>query len=83
MATASPGVIHLLLTDVVMPGINGRELSQALAKVHGETRVLYTSGYGEDIIARRGSLDEGIDFLAKPYTMESLLRRVREILDRA
>jgi two-component system cell cycle sensor histidine kinase/response regulator CckA len=83
MATASPGVIQLLLTDVVMPGMNGRELSQALAKVHSETRVLYTSGYGEDIIARRGSLDEGIDFLAKPYTMESLLRRVREILDRA
>ena len=76
------GGIHLLLTDVVMPGINGRELAQRLTKGHPETRTLYTSGYSDSIIAHQGSLEEGIDFLGKPYTMDALARRVREMLDR-
>ena len=75
--------IHLLLTDVVMPGMNGRELSELLGKLHPETRTLFTSGYSENIIAHHGSLDAGLDFLGKPYTMDVLSRRVREILNRA
>jgi PAS domain S-box-containing protein len=75
--------IHLLLTDVVMPGMNGRELSELLSKLHPETHTLFTSGYSENIIAHHGSLDAGLDFLGKPYTMDVLSRRVREILDRA
>jgi len=82
MGVARKSQIHLLLTDVVMPGMNGRDLSRMLAKIHPETRTLFTSGYGENIIAHRGALDEGIDFLGKPYTMDVLARKVREILDR-
>ena len=82
LAVARTGRLDLLLTDVVLPGMNGRETAQALAKVHPETHVLFTSGYGENIIAHGGSLEAGIEFLSKPYTMEGLARRVREILDR-
>ena len=82
VAVARTGRIDLLLTDVVLPGMNGREVAQALVKVHPETRTLFTSGYGESIIAHGGSLDAGIEFLGKPYAMEVLARRLREILDR-
>jgi YesN/AraC family two-component response regulator len=70
-----------LLTDVVMPKLNGRELSEKLAGIHPETRTLFTSGYTENIIAHHGVLDKGIKFLGKPYTLEALARRVRDLLD--
>ena len=73
--------IHLLLTDVVMPRMNGRELSEKLARVHPETRTLFTSGYTENIIAHHGVLDQGIEFLSKPYTLDALASRVRNLLD--
>jgi two-component system cell cycle sensor histidine kinase/response regulator CckA len=73
--------IHLLLTDVVMPKMNGRELSEKLASIHPETRTLFTSGYTENIIAHHGVLDEGIKFLSKPYTLAALARRVRDLID--
>ena len=75
--------IDLLLTDVVMPGINGRELATQLVRHHPETRVLFTSGYTDNAIVHRGILDEGLSFIAKPYTPLALARKVREIIDKA
>jgi len=67
----------------VMPGMNGRQLADRLAQAHPEMRTLFTSGYTENIIAHHGVLERGIEFLSKPYTLEILTRRVREVLDKA
>jgi len=82
LALAAAEPIHLLLTDVVMPGMNGRDLAERLLPLHAETRVLYTSGYAEDIIAHHGVLDAGVELLSKPYSIDVLIRRVRRVLDR-
>lgn len=73
--------VHLLLTDVVLPGMTGRELAETLQARHAVSRVLYTSGYTEDIIIRHGVCERGIDFLPKPYTSEQLAHKVRQVLD--
>ena len=83
LAGADGQPIHLLVTDVVMPGMNGRQLADRLAQAHPEMRTLFTSGYTENIIAHHGVLERGIEFLSKPYTLEILTRRVREVLDKA
>lgn len=83
IAGESSEPIQLLVTDVVMPGLNGRQLAERLVQAHPETRTLFTSGYTENIIAHHGVLDRGIEFLSKPYTLQALTRRVREILDQA
>jgi two-component system cell cycle sensor histidine kinase/response regulator CckA len=75
------GPIHLLLTDVVMPRIGGRELAGRLRTGRPEMRVLYASGYADDAIGRHGVLEEGVAFLHKPYTLESLTQKVRAVLD--
>jgi CheY-like chemotaxis protein len=75
------GPIHLLLTDVIMPGMNGRELAQQLTAVRPDTRVLYMSGYTENVIGHNGTLDAGINLLQKPFTLPALKARVREVLD--
>jgi PAS domain S-box-containing protein len=81
VAAQNPGPIHLLLTDVVMPGINGRVLAESLAPRHPAMKVLYMSGYTDSFIAGHGVLEEGIHLLHKPFTEEELMRKVREILD--
>jgi CheY-like chemotaxis protein len=65
---------------VVMPGINGRELVKQLAQTRPATKVLYLSGYTEDAILNDGSIDKGTAFLQKPFSLQSLSRKVREVL---
>ncbi|NLH49523.1 MAG: PAS domain S-box protein [Myxococcales bacterium] len=81
IAEQYPAPIHLLLTDVVMPGINGRQLAERFAKIHPETRVLFSSGYTEDIIAHHGMIDKGLHFIGKPYAPRALAKAIRKVLD--
>jgi len=76
------GQIHLMVTDVVMPGMSGRELADRIKSFHPEVKVLYTSGYADDTIIHYGVRRDGVNFLQKPFTMEGLTRKVREALDR-
>ncbi len=75
------GPLHLLVTDVVMPGLNGRVVADALRHHHPEMRVLYVSGHAEEAIVKHGVLEHGIEFLPKPFTASLLLARVRAVLD--
>jgi len=75
------GPIHLLLTDVIMPGMNGRELAQHITSARPETKVLYMSGYTENAIGSNGTLDAGIILLQKPFSLPALKTKVREMLD--
>jgi CheY-like chemotaxis protein len=81
VAARHPGPIHLLLTDVVMPGINGRVLSERLALRHPAMKVLFMSGYTDNFISGHGVLAEGMQLLHKPFTEETLTRKVRDVLD--
>jgi two-component system, cell cycle sensor histidine kinase and response regulator CckA len=78
--TRFTGTIHLLLTDVIMPGMNGREVADNILEQRPDTSVLFMSGYTQNAIAHRGVLDEGIDYLQKPFTPEILAARVRNVL---
>ncbi len=71
----------LVLTDVVMPGLSGREVAERLRETYPRTPVLFMSGYTNDVVTRQGILDADVAFLAKPFTPQQLLRKVREILD--
>jgi len=75
------GAIHLLLTDVVMPELNGPELAKQIALLRPGIKVLFTSGYASETLANRGSLDPAVAFIQKPYRPKALARRIREILD--
>ncbi len=81
LARQHAGEIHLMLTDVVMPRMSGRELAEQLALFRPEVKVLYMSGYTDDAIVHHGVLDEGTAFIGKPFTMEALAKKVRETLD--
>jgi two-component system, cell cycle sensor histidine kinase and response regulator CckA len=76
-----PKPIHLLLSDVIMPEMNGVELYARLQAIRTELKVLFMSGYAEDVIARQGMLVEGMEFIQKPFTIETLATRVRQVLD--
>jgi len=75
------GAIDLLLTDVIMPGMNGRELAAHITKLLKSVRVLYMSGYTENAVGHDGMLDAGINLLQKPFSLPALKDRVREVLD--
>ncbi len=75
------GPIHLLLTDVVMPKMSGTDLSEKLRSIRPETRVIYMSGYTADAIVRNGILRQNINFIEKPFSLESLAKKVRQVLD--
>jgi two-component system cell cycle sensor histidine kinase/response regulator CckA len=75
------GPLHLLLTDMILPGLNGREVAERISASRPGLKVLFSSGYTNDAVLRDGVLDASAHFLAKPYTAESLVRKVREVLD--
>jgi CheY-like chemotaxis protein len=82
IAEQTEGKIDLLVTDVIMPEMNGKRLSEKIISLHPETRVIFISGYTANVILHNGILDEGITLLAKPYSMQELSRKIREVLDR-
>ena len=81
IAVAHEGVIHLLLTDVIMPGMNGRELAQRISEIRPNVKVLYMSGYTENVIGQNGMLEAGVRLLQKPFNLRDLRTIVREVLD--
>jgi PAS domain S-box-containing protein len=81
LAGAHGGEIHLLLTDVVMPEMNGRELAKNLLSLYPDLKRLFMSGYTANVIAHHGVLDEGVHFIQKPFSANDLAARVREALD--
>jgi len=81
IAVRYSGAIHLLLTDVIMPGLSGRELATRLADLRPEARVIFMSGYTDDAVTRHGVLEPGLAYLQKPFTPDALGQKVREVLD--
>ena len=75
------GAIHLIVTDVIMPGLTGRQAAETIKAARSEVEILFISGYTNDAIAKHGVLEPGAKFLSKPFTPDELLRKVREVLD--
>jgi CheY-like chemotaxis protein len=80
IASGHAGPIHLMVTDVIMPGVSGREAADAIRQTRPEMKVLYVSGYTDDAILRHGVLGSAA-FLEKPFARDRLLREVRELLN--
>ena len=75
------GPLHLLFTDVIMPDMNGKELFEQISRLRPEARVLFMSGYTDDVIAHHGVIDAGIPFIGKPFNLKALAEKIREVLD--
>ena len=75
--------VDLLLTDIVMPGINGRDLGKRAQEIRPDLKVLYMTGYSRNAVVHQGRLDEGVNLLQKPVSQAELAHRVRLVLDRA
>lgn len=75
------GPIHMLMTDVIMPGMNGRELALNIMPLQPDIKLLFMSGYTADIISENGVLDRGINFIQKPFVWNELGKKIRSILD--
>ena len=74
--------IHLMLADIVMPGMSGSELGKLLKPLYPDIKTLYMSGYTDNAIVRHGVLEKGVNYIQKPFTMEGLAKKVREVLDK-
>jgi PAS domain S-box-containing protein len=83
MANSHAGQIHLVITDVVMPEMNGRDLAEKLSSLYPGINILFMSGYAADVIAHQGVLDDGVAFIQKPFSMADLAQKVRVVLDMA
>ena len=81
LAAGCPGGIDLLISDVVLPGMNGRELANEVKGLYPDIKILFMSGYTADVIAHRGVLDHGVNFLQKPFSRKDLAVKVRKVLD--
>jgi FixJ family two-component response regulator len=81
LAEEHEGEIHILITDVVMPEMNGRELAHRLTAVYPDLRCLFMSGYTADVIGHQGVLEEGVRFIQKPFSQRGIGEKVREALD--
>jgi two-component system, cell cycle sensor histidine kinase and response regulator CckA len=81
LTAAHQGQISLMIVDVVMPDINGRELVIKILSMHPHTKVLYMSGYTADVIAKRGVLEQGVNYIQKPFSVYELAKKVRKVLD--
>jgi two-component system cell cycle sensor histidine kinase/response regulator CckA len=77
----TPNTIHLLLTDLVLPGIGGRDIAQKVAGIRPGIKVLFMSGYTDDAVIRNHGVDSALAFLQKPFTSAALSAKVREVLD--
>ncbi|NTW98485.1 MAG: response regulator [Geobacteraceae bacterium] len=82
LADEHAGEIHLLITDVVMPKMNGRDLATQLHAAYPDMKIIFMSGYTADIITDQGLLQEDVDFLQKPFKMKELASKVRAVLDK-
>ena len=80
LAEKFSGRIDLSMTDVVMPGMNGRDLAEGLLKSQPGMKVLFTSGYTDDVVVHHGVVEENLNFISKPYSLQLLARKIREIL---
>ena len=80
VAAQHPGEIHLVLTDVVMPGMSGQDLAKALLALRPSLKLMFMSGYPADVMSQEGFLPEGVPFIQKPFLVADLRTRVREVL---
>jgi CheY-like chemotaxis protein len=81
LAKEHPGKIDLLLTDVVMPGMNGKALAEVLRALHPELKLCYMSGFPAGLVSDHGNPEPGVEFLSKPFTLKTLKDKLAEMLD--